>query len=261
MNLKTVRLTGPTGEVITLGSLTGGVGYTLDSTEFDVADRAQFAAALPLVSGGVVAPGRLSFRTVSVSGLLVASTDVAVAQLARQLTFLLRDVGTDPIIINYTPESTELELRGYLSGSVQLRPVDGGPWMSYEFELDCPDPVALGPSNSGNITATLTNAGTAPTWPTITLTLSGTVTDLRVGSTTTGEYIQLDGLSAVTEVVIETRPGFELVTLDGLAGLDKLAVASTFFPLLPGGNSLYVTVLTGGGSATGVVDWRDGYLL
>ena len=261
MNLKTVRLTGPLGEVITLGVIEGGSGYTLDSTEFNAAERSQFSSSLPLVAGGVVAPGRLSFRTVRISGLLIASTDLEVAGLARQLTFLLRDAGTDPVLINYTPELDELELSGFLRGAVQFSPVQGGPWMSYDLEIECPDPIALGDPQEEDITEELVNRGSAPTWPTIRVTLSGTVTQLKVGSNTTGDFIQLDALSAVTEVLITTRPGFETVLLDGLAGLDTINFASTFFPLLPGANDLYVTVLAGGGSATATVEWRDGYLL
>jgi hypothetical protein len=261
VNLKTVRLTGPSGEVITLGVLEAGAGYTLDSTQFDAAERAQFAAPLPLVAGGVVAPGRLSFRSVRISGLLVASTDIEVAGLARQLTFLLRDAGTDSVLIHYTPELDEQELSGFLRGAVRFEPVQGGPWMSYDFEIECPDPVALGDSQEEDITVELVNRGTAPTWPTIRVVLSGTVTQLRVGSNTTGDFVQLDALSGVSEVLITTRPGFETVELDGLAGLDTINFASTFFPLLPGANDLYVTVLAGGGSATATVEWRDGYLL
>lgn len=262
MNLKTVRLIGPTGETLTLGVLDApGVGFTLEQTRFNAAERAQFASNLPLVSGGIVAPGRLSFRSLRISGLLVAPTDLEVAGLARQLTFLLRDAGTDPVLVQYTPELDELELAGFLTGTVRFDPVERGPWMRYDFELECPDPVALGEAQEEDITETLTNAGTAPTWPTITVALSGTVTSLRVGSTTTGDFVQLDGLTSPDEVVIRSRPGFEAVEVDGVAALDTLNFASTFFPLLPGGNDLFVTVLAGGGNATAQVEWRDGYLL
>lgn len=262
MNLRTVTLIGPTGETVTLGTLTSGAGYTLESTVFDAADRAQLAAPLPLVTGGVVAPGRLSFRTLRMSGVIVATSDAQAAQLARELVFALRDAGTDSVLVRYTPEATELELAGFLTGTVALRPVDGSMWLRYDFELQCPDPVALAGPQTQSIATPVVNGGSAPTWPTITATLTGVVTSLRVGSTTTGEFVQLDGLSGtVAEVVIRSRPGFETVELDGVAGLDKLNVASTFFPLLPGANDLYVTVLAGTGSATAQVDWRDGYLL
>lgn len=261
MNLKTVTLTGPTGETIMLGTLTGDFGYTLESTRFNAAERTQFASPLPLVPGGVVAPGRQSFRTVAISGLIVAPTDAEAAELASDLAFLLRDAGSDPVFINYTPEATELELSGYLSGAVQFQPVQGGPWMRYQFEIDCPNPVALGDANTEDITSIIVNAGTAPTWPIITATLVPNVTSLRIGSTTSGDFVQLDGLTTETEVVIVSEPGFENVLLDGAAGLDKLAFTTTFFPLLPGSNDLYITVLTGDGTATATVDWRDGYLL
>jgi hypothetical protein len=262
VNLKTVRLVGPSGETLTLGVLDDpGLGFTLERTGFDAAERAQFSSNLPLVAGGVVAPGRQSFRSLRISGLLVAPTDLEAAGLARQLVFLLRDAGTDPVSVFYTPELDELELSGFLTGAVRFEPVERGPWLRYEFELECPDPVALGDSQEDDIDETLTNAGTAPTWPTITVTLSGTVTSLRVGSNTTGDYVQLDGLTSPDEVVIVSRPGFETVEVDGVAALDTLTVASTFFPLLPGDNDLYVTVLAGGGSATAQAEWRDGFLL
>lgn len=262
MNLKTVRLVGPSGETLTLGVLDDpGLGFTLERTGFDAAERAQFASTLPLVPGGIVAPGRLSFRSLRISGLLVAPTDLEAAGLARQLTFLLRDAGTNPVSIFYTPELDELELSGFLAGTVRFQAVERGPWLRYEFDLECPDPVALGDPQEEDITAEIVNSGTAPTWPTLRLVLSGTVTSVRVGSNTTGDFVQLDGLTSPDEVLITSRPGFETVEVDGVAALDTLNFASTFFPLLPGGNDLYVTVLTGGGSAVGTVEWRDGYLL
>jgi hypothetical protein len=218
-----------------------------------------FVANLPLVAGGVVAPGRAETRTVELSGIVVATSYRRAHQLFRQLVRVVADRGPDPVGIFYTPDDVQLELAGYLSGSVEAQPA-GGTFLRYRLTLECPDPVAKGDGKTADLTAGPVNGGDAPVWPTLTLTLSGTVTSLRVGSTTTGDFVELAGLSG-SVVFIDSRPGFETVEVDGVAALDTLTTASTFFPLLPGGNDLYVTVLAGGGSAAGQVEWRDGWLL
>lgn len=263
MNLKNVRLTASDGSFVTLGDVdvTTGTGYTLSRTEMNAGGRQVFVSNLPLVAGGIVAPGRQRTRTVRLEGLVMAGTDQAVQALARLLVAVTADRGTDPVTITYMPEQQELTLEGQLTGSVELEPFERGPYMRYSLELECANPVAQADVQSQSAATAVVNGGDAAVPPVIQVTLSGTVTSLRVGSNTTGEYVQLDGLSSATTVDIDFRPGFELVEVDGVAALNLLNLASTFFLLLPGENDLYVTVLAGGGSASAVVEWRDGFLL
>jgi hypothetical protein len=264
MNVATVRLTAAVGDTVTLGELdyATGRGFTLDRTVLNAARRVVFASNLPLVTGGVVAPGRLQTRLVRFEGLVVAPTDRQAHELARELVTVLRDRGTDPVAIAYTPEVDELELTGHLTGAVEFEPEERGPWLRYMFEMECADPIAKGEQQQQSIDTPITNAGNADVWPDLTITLSGTVTSVRIGSTTTGDFIQLNGLAG-TETLIEitSAPGFEQVKVDGAPAMDKLTTATVFFPLTPGENNLYVTALAGGGSATAEAEWRDGYLL
>lgn len=264
MNFKTVTLTAPTSETVTLGNFDKATlsGYTLTGSSIQAAERQVFSSNLPLVAGGIVAPGRVSVRRVELSGLVIAPTDEAAYLLARALYEVVRDRGVDPVVISYNPDGVAaVELEGFLTGEMTVEPFQGGPWLSYTMTLECPDPIAKGEPQSDVITSPITNAGNANTWPTVVVALSGTVTSVRIGSTTTAEFVQLDGLAGTeTEVVVSTRPGFETVEVDGVAALDKLTLDSTFFPLVPGDNDLYVTVLAGGGSATATVDWRDGWV-
>lgn len=265
MNLRTVTLTSPDLQQVVLGQvdLSTGKGLTLTESDFTPAPRVASRFNLPLIAGGVVAPGRIGTRTVKLSGLAVGDTPEDAHEMWRELVEVVRDRGSlSPVKIVYQPEDVQLELEGYLVGSVTGQVYQNANYIEYSLELECADPVAKGDEQTDDIANPIVNAGNADVWPTITVTLSGTVTSLRVGSTSVGSYVQLDGLLGTeTTVLIVSQPGFEMVEADSLPALDKLTLASQFFPILPGSNDLYVTVLAGGGSATGTVDWRDGFLL
>ena len=267
MNLRTVTLTVPNSTPVVLGAVdySTSEGFTLERSAIYTPPRRLGTSDLPLVQGGVVVPGRYELRTVELAGTIVAPTAAAAHVLYRALVETVRDRGNTATTITFDPEGDgDRELEGFLDGEVEASPA-GGPYLAYRLRLVCPDPVAyattINTETAGNAPGTaMTNAGNALVYPTITATLSGTVTSLRVGSTTAGAYVQLDDLAAGTTLVIETAPGFETVTLDGSPILNKVAVASRFWGIEPGVNELYRTVLLGGGSATVSVSWRDGWV-
>jgi hypothetical protein len=267
MNLRTVTLTAPNATPVVLGVVDYATnqGFTLERSSIYSPPRRLGVADLPLVAGGIVVPGRYEPRSIELAGTIVAPTAEAAHVLYRALVAVVRDRGNTPTTITFDPEGDgDRELDGFLDGEVEASPA-GGPYLAYRLRLVCPDPVAYGTTiyteTAGNSPgATMTNAGNAEVYPTITAALSGTVTSLRIGNTTAGAYVQLDDLAAGTTLVIETQPGLETVTLDGTPILGKVAVASRFWALEPGANAVYRTVLAGGGSAAVSVSWRDGWV-
>jgi hypothetical protein len=264
MNFKKVTLTAPNGQFVELGgyNAVSRSGFTLEDSSIQVAPRIVFSDNLPLVPGGIVAPGRIAGRIVELSGTIVGNDDLETYNLARELVTVTRDTGFTPVNIAYEAGGVDLELEGFLSGSVEISPADGSPWLTYSLTLECADPIAKAEQQEEMIPGDVVTGGTSEVFPSILLTLTGEVTSVRVGSTTVGEFVQLDGLSATAEeVFIETRPGFETVEVDSVAALNLLNLASSFFPLAPGINAIQVEVLAGTGSAAGVMVWKDGFLL
>lgn len=263
MNFKKVTLTAPNGQFVELGEYNSASrsGFTLERSSIQPAPRIVFSDNLPLVPGGIVAPGKLAGRTVELSGTVVGNDDSETYNLARDLVAVTRDRGFNPVVISYEAGGIDLELEGFLSGSVEIVPVERSPWFTYFLTLECADPVAKGEQEEETIPGNVVTGGTTEVFPSILLEFTGEVTSVRVNSPTAGEFVQLDGLSALAEeVLIDNRPGFEVVEVDGVSALNLLNVASTFFALLPGVNVIEVTVLAGTGSASGSIAWRDGYV-
>lgn len=262
MITRTISLSAPGASTVTLGLVdeATGTGFTLEKSTIYTPPRALATSDLPLVAGGLVVPGRYGTRRIDVSGTIVAPSPESASGLYRALVDVLRDRGNTPVTLTYAPEGFDRELEGFLDGEVEGSAA-GGPYIAFRFRLVCPDPLAYGPTvNTGVAGASVTNAGNAEVYPTTVVALSGTVSSLRLGNTTTSSYLQLDGLPAGSTVTVEHRPGFESVELDGVPVLDKLNVASVFWPLVPGANDVYVTVLSGGGSASASLAWRDGWV-
>jgi len=264
MNFSKVTLTGPTGDFVELGvyDFVQRSGFTLERASIQPASRVVFSDNLPLVPGGIVAPGRITGRIVELSGTVVGNDDQETYNLARELVLVTKDRGFSPILVTYEAGGIDLELEGFLSGVVEIRPVEDSAWLSYSLTIECADPVAKAEPKEELIPGEVEVGGNADVFPTITLDLTGEVTSVRVSSTTAGEFVQLDGVaSAALQIVIDTRPGFERVEVDGVSALNLLNLSSVFFNLVPGTNDITVTVLTGTGSAVGTINWRNGFLL
>lgn len=268
MNLRQITLVPPGAPSITLGTVTytGGTpsGYTLEDLRLDPADRTLSVVSLPLVAGGVVAPGRLSFRVIEAEGMIVGADAAAVRNLRRTLVAALADRDLTPVAVRWDPGVGVVEAHGYLDGAVEVT-ATGSHFVRYSFRLVCPDPVAYSTSVTNSLLAAfpgtaVVNEGSAEVWPEFTLSASDTVTSMRVGNSSTQQYLQLDGLTGTGEITVVTAPGYETVVRGGVPILQTVNVASKFFGLAPGANALYVTVLAGGGSASGSAVWRAGWL-
>jgi hypothetical protein len=251
------------GTPITLGSVTytngAPAGFTLEELSLNAAPRTVYKSDLPLISGGLVAPGRATYRTVVAAGMIVGADANAVQVLRASLISACADRGLEPVAVRWVSDGVERELKGFLDGSVEITST-GSHFLSYSFTLICPDPVAQSTTVSNGVLGTsVSNSGSSEVWPTFSVEFAGTVTSVRVGNSTTGEYLQLDDLPAGVDLEIVTSPGFEAITLDGVSILNCLAVTSRFPSLQPGANDVYVTVLSGGGSAAGTLTWHAGW--
>lgn len=101
------------------------------------------------------------------------------------------------------------------------------------------------------------NAGTAPTWPTVTIT--GPVDTPRLENRTTGETLELaTTLSGGDVVVVDTRA--RTVTLNGTSALQLLAVGSAWPALEPGANELAYRSDDGTPTtSTATLSWRSAW--
>ena len=255
MNLKTLIVAPVTGTPITLGvvTYTNGEpsGYTIDNLKLDPAGRRLNIKELPLVTGSLVAPGKLGERDVTVSGMIVGADAQAVRVLRRALINVLKDQGTSFVTLKWTPEATEVAVNGYLNGAVECVSTDSH-FLNYQFTVTCPDPIAYQTTQSTQtISGTATQLGNAEVWPTIYV--NTTAATVVISNTTT---LQTMTLTSMTNGVclINTKPGYESVTLGGVSILNKLSSASKFVSLIPGAN---VITVTGG---AGLMGWYNGWV-
>ncbi len=114
-------------------------------------------------------------------------------------------------------------------------------------------------SGSGVQTLTITNAGTVPTWPTITIT--GPVTGPIVTNATTGQVLQFAAsfeVGAGQQLVIDTDA--RAATLAGVSRSDALVIRE-WFPLNKGDTTITFRGQGAYDPAAGLyVTWRDAWL-
>lgn len=255
MNLKTLIVAPVTGTPITLGlvTYTNGEpsGYTIDTLKLDPAGRRLNIKELPLVTGSLVAPGKLGERDVTVSGMIVGADAQAVRVLRRALINVLKDQGTSFVTLKWTPEATEVSVTGYLNGAVECEST-GSHFLSYIFTVTCPDPVAYATTaSSQTIGGTATTLGNAEVFPL--MQVNTTAATVVISNTTT---LQTMTLTSMTNGVcqISTKPGYESITLNGVSIMQKLSSASKFILLQPGANVITCT------GCTGLMGWYNGWV-
>lgn len=269
MNVSTVTIVTPSATEIVLGTLTypsgHGYGYTLDEAQLSPAPRDLTALNLPLVPGGLVTPGELSYREISLSGMVVADTAAAVRVLYGQLVAATSIDGAGLLRVRYHNGTEDVEAYGVLSGSVEGSAA-GGPYMNYSLTILCGDPVSYSmvPSivvaASGAGAVTLPNAGSASVYPTLTIT--GSATSVTVASSNgqtlvlgwAGHYLPGSGTT-----IVVCKPGEEVVTVSGGVNYSVLAVGSALQMRIPPGGVSF-TVTASGGTASVSCAYREGYL-
>ncbi len=122
-------------------------------------------------------------------------------------------------------------------------------------------PKALGLTTYSS-NGSLNNYGDLKVYPTITIT--GPITTPRVTNTTTGEYIELNGLSLSTtsdSVIITYDQDTLSIAQAGVSKLNLLTSASTLFKVTTGTNNFTITGATVGSGMTGTISCRPAWPL
>jgi hypothetical protein len=136
-----------------------------------------------------------------------------------------------------------------LSSATLSRTVGGGavlPWIL---------PIIFSASTGGTVTAN--NAGTAETFPTVTIT--GPMTNPVISNLTLNRYIQLNlTINTGEQVVIDMKN--KTITKGGQSVIQNKVAGSKFWWLNPGDNSLQLQSSSGGDEGTVQVSFRNAYL-
>jgi len=151
-------------------------------------------------------------------------------------------VGTDPRLYDAVP--TEVFL-----------PLGSGVASGLTFPLTFPLIFQEGAVPPG--LATITNQGTASTFPRVTIT--GDVTNPRVENTTTGASLALDLDMTAGDVVVVDMAA-HAITHNGTNALGALAAGSTFWPLIPGANHVSFRAAVDTTSAVAALSYRSAWL-
>lgn len=115
-------------------------------------------------------------------------------------------------------------------------------------------PMAFGGGTGG--IATLTNAGSLPTHPTITI--HGPATNPRLENVTTGRTLEL-AITVADGEFLEVDMYEHTVLLGGTASRYNAVTSADFWPLVKGANEVRFAVDSGGGNGADVA-WRDAWM-
>jgi hypothetical protein len=229
----------------------------------------------------------LSGRTLTIIFNTFATSGGASAQAnynSIQQKLLPQVSGTTPLYFFINAGGTEQ----YISARVRALRTTIDPNFTYGYittqvEFFCPDPnyydstlqtasLVLG-SGLGRIYnrtfnytygtgvapfTTVTNAGWATTYPTITF--NGPITNPIIGNATTGNYIYLLGNFADTDVIVVNTQD-KLITLNGQPARNLMLGGSTWFALPTGtSNIFWLGSGTLAGTTAGTITWRNAYI-
>ena len=170
----------------------------------------------------------------------VDSLDIPIQRATTQSPFQLSLIAADPVIYDDSAGGAQ---------SAPISPVQGG-GITWPIVW----PIVWAP---GGTPTTITNSGTVNAYPVITL--SNQMTNPVITNVTTGQTIQIDGLTTTAgdEVVIDMLN--RTVLLNGGSILSYLNASSRWWPLVPGSNSIKLSTGNSSDTVTGVLTWRNGY--
>lgn len=122
-------------------------------------------------------------------------------------------------------------------------------------------PVAYG-STLYTVTATATNHGNIPSYPTA-ITVYGPTVNPKILNTYTGEYIQVNiTLNSVSDVLnIQYNNSKLVVTLNGNSVVKDVTTDSTYFKIVPGDNPIQLSGSSVGTGSYCVLTYRDSFAL
>lgn len=220
-----------------------GIVYASDPATYENSRKALAAAcAITKDSNGYPTPTRISFTT-------LANTSLFFDAYINRPIYDYKDPNYSTFMVTMTVPNSFLLGASQVVSSAITRATGGG------FILPVILPITSSAGTGGS--TIVTNAGTAATYPTITLT--GPLTNPYIQNSTVGKFMQLNytipsGQSVVIDMYNKT------ITLNGSSLLSSKTAGSDWWSILPGANT--ITLTTGSTADTGnaVVAFYSSYL-
>jgi len=145
-----------------------------------------------------------------------------------------------------------------IATTLEADPTGGTGSAAYPIEY----PIAYGASTY-SVTSTAINDGDIASFP-VGITVYGPCVSPKITNTTTGEFIQLSGVT-LTSTSNVLRIAYDKdtlsVELDGVNVLPYVTNTSTFFKIKPGGNTITLTGSSVGSGAYAELTYRDSWPL
>ena len=170
----------------------------------------------------------------------IDSLDMPIIRSMNRAPFKISLIATDPIIYDNSASGAV---------SVTVNPARGG---GITWPVTWPIQWA-----AGSQPTTVNNSGNATIYPTITLT--NVMTNPTITNQTTGQFFTLSGITTAAgdQLVIDMKN--RTVLLNGGSVLPYVTSTSSWWPLLPGNNSINLTTNSGTDNVVATVSWRSGY--
>jgi hypothetical protein len=170
----------------------------------------------------------------------VDSLDIPINRTVTEAPFSLTLIAPDPTI--YDNSSTGLN-------TVVMNPVLGG---GITWPITWPITWS-----AGTQPITIINSGNVVIYPLITLT--GAMTNPTILNVTTGQFFTITGLTTSAGDVLVIDLLNRSVILNGGSVLSYVVLTSSWWPLIPGSNTIKFTTTNSSDTVTGTLSWRSGY--
>ncbi len=221
-----------------------GIIYASDPVAFENARKAlSTACAITKDSNGYPTPTRVTLTT-------LANTNLFFDAYITRPIFDYQDPNFSKFMITMTVPNSFLMGATQIVSSAITRATGGG------FILPVILPITSSAGTGGS--TIVTNSGTAPAYPTLTLT--GPLTNPYIANSTAGKYMQLNytipsGQTVVIDMYNKT------ITLNGSSSLlSTKATGSDWWSIVPGANTITLTTGASGDTGNVVVAFYNAYL-
>jgi hypothetical protein len=232
--------------------------------------------------GGYVGSQFYSSRLITLTGFIFASTPTALEASRRALaaavasptvTLLITTNGGSQYLLNCNVSSLDMPiLRTFNKAAFNLTLIAPDPTI-YDNSASGLMSVTVNPARGGGITWPIAwtpvvwAAGSLPTTIVITgnvtlypvITLTDQMTNPTIMNQTTGQFFSLTGLttSLGDRLVIDMKN--RTVLLNGGSVLPFVTTTSSWWPLLPGNNTINLNTANSADTTVATVQWRSGY--
>jgi hypothetical protein len=170
----------------------------------------------------------------------IDSLDMPINRTPTVTPFKISLIATDPTIYDNSASGAM---------SVTVNPARGG---GITWPITWPITWA-----AGSQPTTVNNSGNVTIFPTITLT--DKMTNPTITNQTTGQFFSLTGLTTTAGDVLKIDMKNRTVLLNGGSVLPFVTSTSSWWPLLPGNNSVNLTTASGTDTTVATLTWRSGY--